>query len=268
MKQIVCMRWGKKYGPEYVNRLYGMIARNITPPFKLFCLTDDASGVRPEVDCRPMADLGFEMPKLRRGIWHKSRLWMVELSGIEGVVLFVDLDVVITGSLDPFFTYGADDDVILARNPVKPFERLGQTSLYRFKVGTLAPLWEEFRADPKAVGERWTYEQRFVTNRAPGGVTFWPRGWVVHYRHHCVPFFPANFVMEPRLPKGARVAIFAGQLNPADAVIGRYQKDYPVLSPSQHVRRALTGPAPREGRMKYLRHFVRPSSWVREHWRE
>jgi hypothetical protein len=268
MKQIVCMRWGDKYGPDYVNRLYGMVARNVSPPFRMYCLTDDPAGVRPEVQCRPMADLGFEMPRLRRGIWHKSRLWMPDLSGIRGVVLFIDLDVVVTGSLDPFFALGAPGDVILARNPVRPLERLGQTSIYRFEVGALTPLWEEFRRDPKGVGERWTYEQRFVTNRAPGGVSFWPRRWVVHFRHHCVPLFPLNYLREPRLPRGARVAIFAGQLNPADAALGRYQSDYPVLSRRDHVRRALTGPAPRKGRLQYLRHYVRPSSWVRENWAE
>ena len=33
-----------KFGPEYINRLHAMIARNITPPFRLFCFTDDGTG--------------------------------------------------------------------------------------------------------------------------------------------------------------------------------------------------------------------------------
>ena len=32
VKQVICINWGTKYGPDYVNRLYGMVARNITPP--------------------------------------------------------------------------------------------------------------------------------------------------------------------------------------------------------------------------------------------
>lgn len=267
MRQIICMRWGTKYGPEYVNRLYGMVARNLTPPFTLYCLTDDATGIRPEVVCRPMPDMGFTMPRTRRGIWNKARLWMPEVSGITGTVLFMDLDLVVTGSLDPFFEHGAPGDVILARNPVKPLERLGQTSIYRFPIGGLVPLWEAFRADPLGVAEEHTYEQRFVTRRAPGGVTFWPRGWVVHYRHHCARVFPLNYVLEPRLPRGARVAIFAGQLNPIDAVLGRYEKDYPVLTRGAHVRRAF-GPDRPDTRLRYLRHFILPSGWVRDAWRE
>ena len=26
----VCMKWGTRYGPEWVNRLYGMVERNTT----------------------------------------------------------------------------------------------------------------------------------------------------------------------------------------------------------------------------------------------
>ena len=41
VKQVICINWGTKYGPDYVNRLYGMVARNITPPFTFTCFTDN-----------------------------------------------------------------------------------------------------------------------------------------------------------------------------------------------------------------------------------
>jgi len=50
MKQVVCISWGAKYGAPYINRLYGMVARNITPPFRFVAFTDTADGVRPEVE--------------------------------------------------------------------------------------------------------------------------------------------------------------------------------------------------------------------------
>ena len=37
---ILCMKWGTKYGAEYVNRLYNMVKRHLTLPFKMVCLTD------------------------------------------------------------------------------------------------------------------------------------------------------------------------------------------------------------------------------------
>ena len=37
-------------------------------------------------------------------------------------------------------------------------------------VGRLAPLKAEFEADPQGIADRFRFEQRFVTRRAPGGV--------------------------------------------------------------------------------------------------
>jgi hypothetical protein len=50
----------------------------------------------------------------------------------------MDLDIFISGNLDAFFETGADADVILARNPNTPFEKLGQTSIFRYPIGKLA----------------------------------------------------------------------------------------------------------------------------------
>ena len=39
-RHILCMKWGRKYGPEYVNRLYGMARDEETK--------NGISGLRPE----------------------------------------------------------------------------------------------------------------------------------------------------------------------------------------------------------------------------
>ncbi|TFL19042.1 glycosyl transferase [Jannaschia formosa] len=267
-KQVICIRWGTKYGPDYVNRLYGMVARNLAPPFDFFCITDDGAGLRPEVRVVPLPELGFTLDGIRHGVWDKSRLWQPKLGDITGPVLFMDLDLVVTGPLDGFFEVGAPEDVILARNPTTPFEKLGQTSLYRFPVGGLVPLWEKFRADPVRIAAEHKFEQRFVTRNAPGGAHFWPRGWVAHFRHHCARTFPLNYFAEPRLPPEARVVIFAGGLNPPDAIAGRWWPHLPVLSRGDHVRAALTAPEHAGSRMRYLRHYIKPTGWVRETWVE
>ena len=45
-KLVLCMKWGTVYGPEYVNILYAMVARNITGEFKVVCFTDNSAGIR------------------------------------------------------------------------------------------------------------------------------------------------------------------------------------------------------------------------------
>jgi hypothetical protein len=58
IKQVLVVKWGTKYGPEYVNRMYGMVSRNITGPFRFVCLTVDATGLRKEVIAEPLPELG------------------------------------------------------------------------------------------------------------------------------------------------------------------------------------------------------------------
>ena len=159
----------------------------------------------------------------------------------------MDLDLVVVGPLDDFFSYGDADEVILARNPNTPLERLGQTSLFRFPVGKLLPLQEKFLADPQGVADTYQFEQRFVTREAPGGVEFWPDPWVRHFRMHCARTLPLNFFLPPRLPRDARVVIFPGGLLPPHAIAGqwggRYRPQTPAAAPARPLRPRPPRPA-------------------------
>lgn len=263
-KQVICINWGTKYGPTFINRLYGMVARNITPPYTFTCFTDKSAGIRPEVFCEPLPPLDVVMPVRTLGIWPKARLWGPRLGALQGDVLFLDLDVVVVGSLDSFFECGKPGDVILSRNPAKPLERLGQTSVFRFPVGKLQPLQEQFRANPQAIADEYRFEQRFVTRNAPGGIDFFPRPWVRHFRRDCRRSFPLNYVFPPKLPKTARVVIFPGGLHPQHAIDGRYGPDKPVGIKSHLRALGKNGSNP----FTHLRHYIKPASWVAEHWRE
>ncbi|HWL55039.1 MAG TPA: glycosyl transferase [Paracoccus sp. (in: a-proteobacteria)] len=266
VKQIICIKWGTKFGPEYVNRLHGMIARNITPPFRLYCFTDDGTGLHPDIAIRPLPEFEYTAPVNTRGKWPKSRLWG-DLGDVTGVVLFLDLDVIVTDSLDDFFSFGDPDDTVLGLNPNTPLEKLGQTSVYRMRVGKLKPLQDIFRADPQGAADKYRYEQRFVTRNAPGGVKFWPRRWLAHFRMQCVPIFPLNYLREARIPKGTKIVIFPGNLNPPDAIEGRWDHKSPPLAPLDHLRATFDGRR-RESLSKHLRHYLRPVGWVEKLWRE
>jgi urocanate hydratase len=45
MNHVVCVKWGNKYIPKYVNVLYNMVQRHTTVPFQFHCLTDDPAGI-------------------------------------------------------------------------------------------------------------------------------------------------------------------------------------------------------------------------------
>ena len=119
VKQLVCVKWGSAYGPEYVNRLYGMVSRHLTPPFRLVCLTDDRSGIRAEVECFDLPELGVPHPQRTVGKWRKQVLWGATVPGLTTgePALFIDLDSVIVGALDDYFDIGAPGDVYVFPQP-------------------------------------------------------------------------------------------------------------------------------------------------------
>lgn len=270
VKQVICISWGTKYGAPFINRLYAMVRRNITPPFTFTCFTDNRADLNPEILCEDLPPLDVEnMPVRTKGIWPKARLWGPKLGKLRGPVLFLDLDLVIVRSLDSFFEVGEPDDVILSRNQTTPFERLGQTSLFRFPVGKLVSLQEKFRADPQGVADKYEFEQRFVTRNAPGGAKFFPRRWVLHFRQDCRWPFPLNYFLTPRLPANARVILFPRDFHPQFAVEGRFGLKGRAAPPLDHILH-MFDPERRRNKspFRYLRHYIRPTPWVADHWRE
>ncbi len=67
VRHILCMKWGTKYGPEYVNRLYAMVRRHLSGDFRFVCLTDDDKGIRSEVQCLPIPPLDLPLGIPERG---------------------------------------------------------------------------------------------------------------------------------------------------------------------------------------------------------
>jgi hypothetical protein len=267
-KQIICINWGTKYGPKYINRLYGMVSRNITPPFDFVCFTDNPEGIRAEVRTFDLPPIDIEMPTGTRGIWPKSRLWGPNLGDLQGPVLYLDLDLMVLRNIDAFFEHGSEDDVILARNPNTPFERLGQTSIFRFPAGKLQPLQAMFKADPQGIATKYHFEQRFVTQNAPGGVKFFPRKWIAHFRLHCIPPFPLNYFFEPRRPSKAKVVIFPGGLNQELAIEGRWARRGLPCGPPINYLIKIVSKGGRKGNSvrQHLARYLRPATWITHEW--
>jgi hypothetical protein len=269
VRQIVCVKWGTTYGAEYVNRLYGMVSRHLTPPFRVVCLTDERGGIRPEVECFDLPELGVPQPQRTMGKWRKQVLWGRTLPGLDSVALFIDLDSVIVGSLDDYFSIGTPSDVYVARNWARPLQMLGQTSVFRFSVGANAHVLDGFRADPQGIADKYKFEQHYVTAAVTGGVKFWPEAWTRHFRLQCLPPFPLRYFMPARLPADARIVTFPGGPNPDDVMLGRWNKRVPALPTVwQHLRATFGGARVDDSRRRHLQRFVLPVRWIEEHWRE
>ena len=104
---VLCMKWGTLYSAKYVNILHRAVKDHLSYPFRFVCLTDDADGLDPEIEHHPIPDLGLPEEKVYHGAWPKLSVFGVRLYDLTGRCLFIDLDSVIVGSLDPFFDVDA-----------------------------------------------------------------------------------------------------------------------------------------------------------------
>lgn len=239
-KQVICMKWGTRYGPDYVNRLYAMVRRNTTGQVRFVCMTDDRAGIRDEVECWDCPTLDIPGPQANRG-WRKVTLFAEELGDLRGEALFLDLDIVITANIDELFTFGRD--FVIMKNWSQPDSGIGNTSVYRFTVGSHPYLLSQLRSDPQGVMSEHPNSQTFIS-RTISGKTFYPDPWCVSFKTHCLPPWPARYWRRPALPPGAKVVIFPGKPDPEEAAVGRW-------------------PAPLRKRWYKT---VRPTPWITEHW--
>ena len=262
------MKWGTAYGAKDVNILYAMVARNLSGEFQLTCFTDDASGIRPEVNCQPLPPLGCEIPADVPGKWPKVALWTKDLAGMTGIALFIDLDSVIVRNIDCYFKYGDPSDVITARNWLNRLGKSAQTSVFRFPIGLHSYMLENLQADSATVSRKFQYEQNYVTHNIRGGVKFWPEPWTRHFRVHCMGFWPLRYLRPPVLPKKARIITFPGLPGPADAMHGRWTEKSESRTPSQHLSWVWQRFLNSEKWRGHLSRYVRKTDWLAEHWRE
>ncbi len=68
------MKWGSRYGPEFVNRLYSSVQRHTKRKTKVYCFTDDEREINNNVICKPLPDI--KLPKdIYFSPWRKISLW-------------------------------------------------------------------------------------------------------------------------------------------------------------------------------------------------
>jgi hypothetical protein len=234
------MKWGTKYGPEYVNRLYAMVRRHLRGDFRFVCLTDSSVGVRSDVQCLPIPPLALPEGIPERG-WTKLTTFSADLHGLQGTALFLDLDVVIVDDITPFFEHPGR--FLIIHDWKRPWRVTGNSSVYRFEIGAHPEVLERFRHEHESIRARLRNEQAWLSEfmQQQGVLSYWPRQWCASWKYHCVPRWPMNHLMPPSMPPGARILVFHGVINPPDALAGR----------STHAWRR-----------------AQPAPWLAQHWVE
>ena len=241
---VLCIKWGKKYGPEYVNKLHSMVSRHLHRPFRFVCLTDDGAGIDPAIEVKPIPMVGFDEFDQRKPWtfghgWLKLTSFASPLYDLQGRTLFLDLDIVILDSLDPFFE--REGEFIVIKEWDKS-DGTGNTSCYVYTIGAHADALEHLKNDYPASISTVRNEQEFITLylARQGKLSYWPDTWCRSFKRHCLRGGIMGWFLPPTIPEGARIIAFHGKPNPPDAIAGVSGKWY---------RRVL------------------PTQWVADHWR-
>jgi hypothetical protein len=187
---IACVKWGTKYGPEYVNILADMVARNCELPYQFWCFTDDPAGLAEDVIVR-------ELPPGLDGWWNKIALFKPGTFPDKTRVLFLDLDVVVCGPIEP---------LINMRGIAADWLQGGyNSSVMCWDAGEYRDVWEKYDA---GVPDVFHGDQDWLTLR--GGWKYLPPDWIVSYRLHATEW----------PPESAIVVAFHGEPKPHEVTTG------------------------------------------------
>ncbi|WP_116597259.1 glycosyl transferase [Primorskyibacter marinus] len=248
---IICIKWGTLFGPEYVNRLYSGVRRNLSQPVRFFCMTEETGGLHPDIEVLPLPVEPYAEPMAaalavanRQGAMRKVSLFRPGLvPDLDGPFLGFDLDVVITGDLTPIWQMPADKIAMRHDWTEKRKGRpTGHGSVFRFDPAQHGYLYNDLAANPYAEVEKARgSEQRYTSHKAMDNDDFAyiPGDLVVSFKYDCLGLPPINYLRDPILPPEARVVCFHGRPKMSEAVTG------------------YNG--------SWIRHS-RPCAWLKDHW--
>jgi hypothetical protein len=240
MLNIVCVKWGDLYSAEYVNILADMVLRNLSDniPLKFICFTDDPQGIDADIDIR-------ELPDGLSGWWNKLYLFKDGLFPEGDRILYLDLDTVITGSLDDIIQYKGTFAIL--RDFYRP-EGL-QSSVMAWEAGRLTELWSEYerKGFPHIAGgdqawiemcfEDWDFCPDIWQEKFPG--------FFNSYKVTCKKIFP----------KSTKLVVFHGEPRPHQVMDGWVPQVWKIGGGTT-LELMTVGNTSEEQRIKNIQHAV------------
>lgn len=197
MTVVVCIKAGPKYPSDYANRLFRGVRRN-GHEGRFYCLTDDPGGLERDIISLPVSPYC-------EGWWHKIYLFSWD-HGIAARLLYMDIDMVVTGALEDFLSY--DGDFATGSR----FNRPNQinSTIMSIPPGFGRPIWTTFLRYRSMVMRSFGGDSRFIESINGPKTARWQDmfpGQLVSYKKH---------VLGGPLPGGTRLVSFHGKPNPED----------------------------------------------------
>ena len=217
---ILCVRFGTKYGIDYVEKLRNMVSRNLTVPYEFVCLTDDPTPIK-DVRIILQKNSGYV-----RGWWHKVHMFDPHLA-LNGRILYMDLDVVVCGNIDKLVTTYKHEFLGIRdfnRKFYKSWKNLN-SSVLSWTHGTQTHIWDQF-CSGKQTAMRLHGDQDWIWKTSRDKLTFFPDQWIQSYKWEIRSKPELEIYQGKRKFKTVNnnikidpqccIAVFHGDPNPAD----------------------------------------------------
>lgn len=234
---VICMKWGTKYGAEDVNILHSMVKRHLKMPHRFVCLTDDRTGINEGVECFDMPVITVP-PAIDGSPWRKLGMFSHQIGDLTGKSLFMDLDIVILEDIDCFFTYS--DKFAIIENWTQKGRGIGNSSVYCFNIGEYSYVLDYYNDNIEEVTGQYSNEQMYLSKKI-GDIVYWPDDWCKSFKRHCLPGYIIRYFKTPKKPKNVKIMIFHGRPGPRMAIKGgffgniwKYVRPTPWLADDWH----------------------------------
>jgi hypothetical protein len=173
---ILCVRFGRKYGVDYVERLRNMVARHMSVPYEFVCLTDDPNPI-PGVRLIYQRAAGYS--KLW---WHKVHMFDPNLP-LSGRILYLDLDVVVCGDLSRLVSNLTNEFMGIQdfNRKFNPNWKILNSSTMSWEHRSQSHIWDKFVANPSHA-QRLHGDQDWIWQCAKDKIKFWPWELIQSYK--------------------------------------------------------------------------------------
>jgi hypothetical protein len=225
---VLSMKWGTLYPADYVNRLFKAACTNSKRPVHFVCFTDNSAGLDPNIDARPIPDVGVPMEKHYSGAWPKMTLFGRHYNDLSGRALFIDLDTMILDDIDPF--YDVPGGIVMLNtgqnwvDHVTHHAPLPASGVFTMDVGSQVDMYDRFIADQAQAYADFQLEQEFIAAYADD-VQLWDTHWVLSFKAHLRQPLIKDWLFEPKTPpKGAKMVAFHGNPRPIELLKNDWDK--------------------------------------------
>lgn len=218
MLTVATWLWGNKYSRLYVEKLRAGVARNLRLEHRFVCVTDDMLGPW-DIDRVPMTGL---LHTVGDGCYTRLRMfdpaWRAA-HGINGTLLCLDLDAVVTGELDPLASR-KEPFTILHGGHFNPCPFNGSVMLINPGAKDIFTKFDVNEAEHIATadGTHRGTDQTYIAAKYPEAAVFTWRHGVFAYRKPGWPGINGGSPATDKLPHGARLVVFPGKKDPKDLV--------------------------------------------------